>query len=166
MGVNLSIETVVDKKVPSGRVVKTDPEKGAIVSSGSTVVVYISSNITDGNLNKKIVPNVVGTTSLEDAKKVLGVNGLNVGSYTSRADGAAAGTVIEQSPAAGEEVLAGSRVTLVISSGLPTCPVCGSTDHTQHPTCEICGSTAHLKQDHVCELCGKKGHGKASCPAK
>ena len=166
LGVNLTIVPIEDKKMASGRVVKTDPEKGAIISSGSTVTLYIASNKSEEQLNKKIVPNVVGLSSLDDAKKVLGVNGLNVGSYTSRADGAPAGTVIEQSPVSGEEVIAGSRVTLVISSGPPTCPVCGATDHTEHPKCEICGSTEHIKDNHVCEICGEKAHGKESCPHK
>lgn len=166
MGVNVEIQTVRDNNIKIGYVIRTEPEKGTILTSDSTVTLYVSSGDGSTGLNMVTVPNVVGVSSMEEASKILASNNLSLGSYTYRRDGSPSGTVIEQSPGNGEKVLAGSGISLVISSGPPTCPDCGATDHTVHPTCEICGSKSHLKGDHVCELCGQKGHGKDTCPDK
>ena len=45
----------------------------------------------------------------------------------------------------------------------PTCPVCGSTEHTSHPTCPVCGSTEHTNHP-VCEICGTTSHSTAEHP--
>ena len=39
----------------------------------------------------------------------------------------------------------------------PVCGVCGSTDHTSHPTCGVCGSTAHTVHP-ACPTCGSADH--------
>jgi len=87
--------------------------------------------------------------------------------YTYRTDGTPSGTVIEQHPQPGTEVVAGTAVSLVISSGPPTCPDCGSTDHLTHPVCEFCSSKNHLSKDHKCSLCGTVGeHADKDCTNK
>lgn len=164
--VNISITTVQDKNVKLGHVVKTEPERGSIITTGSTVTLFISAGDGEEHKVQVDVPNVVGAPNIDETRKILANNNLRVGTYTQRNDSAPVGTIIEQIPAAGEKMTAGGGVTLVISRGLPTCPVCGSTDHTSHPTCSICGSTGHLRPDHACELCGEIGHGSGTCPLR
>lgn len=40
---------------------------------------------------------------------------------------------------------------------VPTCPTCGSKDHTSHPTCGVCGSTEHTAHP-TCPTCGATDH--------
>lgn len=163
MDVHVSIEIAPDKKIDRGYVIKTDPEKGSIIHSGETVVLYVSSGDPEER-NKTFVAGVVGN-SFDEATKILAKNNLVVGTYSYRTDSAPSGTVIEQNPQPGTEVVAGSTVSLVISSGLPTCPVCGTTEHTTHPVCEFCKSTEHLANEHICPLCGGVGvHWEFDCP--
>lgn len=189
LGVNVSVETVNTKEYPDGNVIRTDPEEGAIVTSGSLVTIYIAI---DQEKNMRTVPNVIGSADLETAKRAITEAGLRVGSITSAESFDPVGAVIAQSPEAGEELPAGGAITLVISAGPPTCPDCGSTEHTVHPTpppvkCEYCEITGHELEDcpiapeceyceekgheveecekaPTCENCGEKGHKKDRCP--
>ena len=164
MEVNVSIEITPDKKINRGYVVKTDPEKGSIIKSGDTVVLYVSSGDPDDR-NKTFVVGVVGN-SFDEATKILAKGNLVVGTYSYRTDSAPAGTVIEQNPQPGVEVMAGSTISLVISSGPPTCPDCGSTEHLTHPVCEFCKSKEHITDKHICALCGEEGkHAEINCPS-
>lgn len=163
MDVHVSIKTTPDKKVDRGYVVKTDPEKGSIIKSGDVVTLYVSSGDPEER-NKTFVVGVVGN-SFGDATKILAKSNLVVGTYSYRTDGSPAGTVIEQNPQPGTEVVAGQAVSLVISSGPPTCPVCGATEHLEHPVCEFCASVEHLTDKHICALCGAEGkHKDTDCP--
>ena len=149
LDVNVTIKTVPNKNVDRGYVIKTDPEKGTIIRSGDTVVIYVSTG-DPNNKNKTYVAGVTGNT-FEDASKILAKNNLVVGTYSYREDSAPEGTVIDQSPVAGTEVVVGSTVSLVISSG--------------PPRCKYCNESTHSSEDHVCGLCGEKGdHAKKNCP--
>ena len=161
--VNVVIKTIADKKIDRGYVVKTDPEKGTIIHSGDTVTLYVSSGDPD-NKNKTFVVGVTGN-QFSDASKILAKSNLVVGTYSYREDGSPYGTVIEQHPQPGTEVVVGSTVSLVISSGPPKCSVCGSTDHREHPVCEFCESVEHITEKHICKVCGAEGaHADSACP--
>jgi len=168
MDVNVAITTVSDKNIRLGYVVKTEPVSGSVVSSGDTVTLYISKGDGDKVKTKVNVPQVTGLPTLEEASKVLAVNDLRVGSYTYRHDGSPEGTVLEQNPAPGTEVVVGRGVDLVISKGPETCDYCDSTGHTtgDHPMCGVCGSPDHDKNHHECSVCGVKGHEEntPACP--
>ncbi len=159
MDVNVSIVTLSDKNIKIGHIIKTEPERGTVVAAGDTVKLYVSRG-NDNDKNKTHVPNVVGQTSLDEAKKVLAKNSLRVGSWTMRHDSAPAGTILEQNPAPGTELIMGGAVDLVISQGLPTCDFCGSTSHSSgdHPKCEFCGEQKHDTKDHKCSYCELPGH--------
>ena len=154
LGVNIAIETEETKDVVNGSVVRTDPEKGYIVSSGSLVTIYVA---VDPTMQNRTVPNVVGCENLTTARKAISAAGLRVGSYTLSESYEPEGSVIAQTPVAGEEVPAGSAVVLVVSSGKPKCPDCGSDEHTVHPKCDVCGSKEHTKHP-TCSVCGSTEH--------
>ena len=156
LGVNIAIETEETKDVINGSVVRTDPADGAIVSSGSLVTIYIA---VDPTLQNRTVPNVVGCENLAAARKAISAAGLRVGSYTLSESYEPEGAIIAQTPYAGEEVPAGSAVVLVVSSGKPKCPDCGSEEHTEHPRCDVCGSKEHTEHP-TCDVCGSTDHVK------
>ena len=126
---------------------------GSIVESGSTVTLVVSTGDLDKIKTHVSVPSVIGVTNLTDAGKTLAASDVVIGSYTYREDGSRAGTIIEQNPAAGEDVSAGTRVNLVVSSGPPK-PVCG-----------ICGGE-HETSRHECSYCHEHGHDVDDCPKK
>jgi hypothetical protein len=70
------------------------------------------------------VPNVVGLSQSAAASAIIAA-GLTIGTVTSQRSNCAFGTVIDQDPAAGTSVAAGTPVNLAIAvacSGLPLCP--------------------------------------------
>ena len=149
LDVHVTIKTIADKNVDRGYVIKTDPEKGTIIRSGDTVTLYVSSG-DPNNKNKTYVVGVTGNT-LEDASKILAKSNLVIGTYSYREDSSPAGTVIDQSPRAGTEVVVGSTVSLVVSSG--------------PPKCKFCGESRHKSEDHICKVCGAQGeHKDKDCP--
>ena len=98
--------------VVAGNVIRTSPEGGTKVASGSTVEMFVSTG-----RDEFPVPPLIGQT-LEDAKALIEDAGLALGTVVNRADAEfAEGLVIEQAPAAGVEVGAGSPVNLVVSTG-------------------------------------------------
>ena len=117
--VNISITVQRSNTVAIGHVISTEPEKGTIIQSGDTVVLYVSSGDGSTNVTKMTVPNVVGIESLEQARKILAANSLSVGTYTYQVDAAPRGTILNQSPEAGTRLMAGQGVSLVISQGPP-----------------------------------------------
>ena len=137
LDVHVSIKTVPDKKVDRGIVVKTEPEKGTIIYSGDTVILYVSSGDPDDK-NKTFVVGITGN-SFEDAQKILAKSSLVAGTYSYREDASPEGTVIEQHPAPGTEVVVGSAVSMVISSG--------------PPKCKHCGEITHKSDEHYCSIC-------------
>ena len=165
LGVNVAIETQDTKSVPNGNVIRTDPEAGTIVTSGSLVTIYVAI---DQELRTNTVPNVVGSDDLDAAKKAITAAGLRVGALTYEESHDDEGTIIGQSPEAGKEVPIGSSITLIISEGPPECEYCGSKKHEtdEHPKCEICGTRKHSTDEHpVCKYCGSTDHTKHPvCP--
>ena len=153
LDVNVDIIIENNKSVSMGHVIRTDPAMGSIVESGSTVTLVVSTGDLDKIKTHVSVPSVIGFTNLTDAGKTLAASDVVIGSYTYREDGSRAGTIIEQNPAAGEYVSAGTRVNLVVSSGPPK-PVCG-----------ICGGE-HETSRHECSYCHEHGHDVDDCPKK
>ncbi|MBE6878772.1 MAG: Stk1 family PASTA domain-containing Ser/Thr kinase [Ruminococcaceae bacterium] len=163
LGVNVSIETEDTKSVPNGNVIRTDPEAGTIVTSGSLVTLYVAI---DQELRTNKVPNVVGAEDIETAKKAIIAAGMRVGALTYEESHDEEGTIIGQSPEGGKEVAIGTAISLIISEGPPECEYCGSDDHESddHPRCDICGSRDH--RDHPrCPVCNSTEHtSHPTCP--
>ena len=93
---------------PAGQVIETDPPANASVEKGSTVVVFYS----DG---PEQVPDVVGLMQSEAKNKIRSA-GFEPRVLTDPDSTEPAGTVTDQSPAAGETASEGSTVTILVSN--------------------------------------------------
>jgi serine/threonine-protein kinase len=111
-GFVVKLTPITDDSAEPGTVIRTDPRGGSQVETGSTIEVFVSTGSEEFP-----VPPLIGQT-LENARSLLSDASLEVGTIEERPDADfAQGTVIEQSPAAGIEVGAGTPVNLVVSSG-------------------------------------------------
>ena len=93
---------------PKGEVVRTDPTGGQMVGDGSSVTVFYS----DG---PERVPDVVGLKRREAEQKVSDA-GFTPSVVESNDTNKPTGTVIQQSPDAGQTPPTGSTITLVVST--------------------------------------------------
>lgn len=108
---------VASSSHPAGAIVRQDPKAGDRMDKGGIVKVQISKGgQTEG------VPNVVGKTRKE-AESILTGIGFKVAFTEQFSNDYPAGTVVSQTPAAGEEAEEGSTITLVISKGAETVTV-------------------------------------------
>jgi len=98
--------------IEPGIVIRTDPPAGTEAEVGSIIDVFISTGSEEFS-----VPPVIGQ-NVEDAKRLIEDAELVVGQVVTRPDADfEVDVVIEQSPAAGVEVGAGTPINLVVSSG-------------------------------------------------
>ncbi len=118
LGLQIDQETVTSDEVATGLVIGTEPEAGTEVERGSTVMLLVS-----GGAATIEVPRVIDLTE-EQARAALELLGLEVGEFTFEASPVIEqGIVMNQLPAAGQLVAAGSDVDLVVSAGPNTLTV-------------------------------------------
>jgi beta-lactam-binding protein with PASTA domain len=109
-----AISTAASLTVPAGSVVSQSPIAGTSAVLGSSVTLVVSSG-----LPHVAVPSVMHATEAAATSAITAV-GLVVGAVTTApSDTIPAGSVIGQSPVGGADVVIGSSVALVISSGVP-----------------------------------------------
>ena len=111
---DLITSTVVENSalIKKGKVIRTEPEKGAVIDPGTPITVYVSAGKTMVE-----VPQVSDMTAA-DAKIQLEAVGLVVGTTTeSHSPSYAAGLVIGTTPTLGTKLIQGSKVNLLISDG-------------------------------------------------
>lgn len=113
LGVSVLVTQAVDPSVATGAVIRTDPEAGSQVEAGSTVVIYVARAQV---VTTTKVPDLYGVLE-EDVRALLVQNRLRLLNQTEEYSEEPAGTVIGQSPAAGETVKLNSNVSVVISLG-------------------------------------------------
>ena len=94
--------------IPEGDVARQDPEEGTDLALGQTVSVWISSG-----QGKVEVPDVVGKTQIAATQQLMAL-GLEVVPKEETVKDKEVGTVIRQSPGGGEQVDAGTKVTIVV----------------------------------------------------
>lgn len=111
---NLSpkIQTVADDDTAVGYVVKTDPAAGSTVSTGTTVIIYVSGPSTES----AVIPNIVGY-QYSTAKEELEAAGFVVTAEYDDESDKDENTVLSVSPNEGEKAKKGSVVTVTVSSG-------------------------------------------------
>ena len=99
-----------------GTVLKTDPEVDTEVDSGTVVIVYYASN--EDLIEVPAVANI--GFGVEEAEAMINSVQLIMDSEIKEENSnEPAGTVIAQTPEAGEKVMPNSKVSIVISNGIP-----------------------------------------------
>lgn len=96
-----------------GRIIKTDPEAGEVLSKGQTVMLYYSK----GPAVKTVPMILVEGMTLEEATKALTELGLSVGKTDTVDSDEEAGVVVYQGVPVGSDVYPGTAVNLQISGG-------------------------------------------------
>jgi beta-lactam-binding protein with PASTA domain/predicted Ser/Thr protein kinase len=129
--------------VPRGRVIATTPPGGTTIEVGSTVILDVSRG-----REQVEVPDVVGQSE-NNARSAIEGAGLRVGEVTEEASDEEPGTVIEQSPASGEEVARGEPVDLVIAQAVPVPDVVDSTEEEATTTLEEAGFEVRVREQAV-----------------
>ncbi len=109
-GFRPTTETQSSSTVPAGRVIATDPPAETVVRAGGSVTVIVS-----GGPAPIAAPDVVGQ-SRAAAESTLSNAGLAVGTVTQQTTTEQSpGTVLAQSPAAGTQLSANSKVELTVA---------------------------------------------------
>lgn len=101
--------------IAAGLVIKTSPEIGSSVRTGSEVIVYIA---TDKQETVK-VPEIEGC-SREVAEQLLKASDLEVGTVTEVDSNLEKGMVVEQSIEKDTKVPVGSKIDFTVSNGIPS----------------------------------------------
>ncbi len=105
---------IYDSEVPIGGIVKTEPEIGEILSSGATVVVYISRGAEYDSVQ---VPSIEGRT-VEEADALLSQSGLTLGNISyANSENVAEGIILTQSHLTNSSVPLGTKVDITVSLG-------------------------------------------------
>lgn len=109
--IGVPVETE-DEQVAAGMVLRTDPEAGVRVSTGTAVRVYVSS----GPISAE-VPDFARKT-LEQFTAEISELGLEIGAVTQRDDPTSPiNTVLSVTPAVGDRLPRGTAIDVVVSSG-------------------------------------------------
>ena len=118
MGLNVLQKPMQDSTVASGAVIYSSPSSGETVEGGSTVILYISRAVVEST-NR--VPSLTGKTIDAARADVRELNfSIRVVEQPSEQP---AGTVLNQTPAAGTDARISTVITLVVSTGVPPEPV-------------------------------------------
>ena len=104
-------DEVISETVDKGIIVSQDTEAGQTIKTGSTIKVNVSKGMGDGS-----VPNLVGMME-DDLSEFLEGTGFELGAVTQQASDKPEGTVLKQTPGAGEEVEKGTKIDVVVSDG-------------------------------------------------
>jgi eukaryotic-like serine/threonine-protein kinase len=142
-GFEPEVERVFSGEVRRGRVVETSPAAGTTIERGSTVTLQVSRGP-----EQVAVPDVTGESE-ENARSALEGAGLRVGEVTEAESGEDPGTVIEQSPAAGEEVDRDSAVDLTVAAPTAIPDVVDLTEEEAQAELEDAGFEVRVREEEV-----------------
>jgi beta-lactam-binding protein with PASTA domain/predicted Ser/Thr protein kinase len=137
------VERVFSDEVRSGRVVGTSPPAGSTIERGSEVTMQVSRGP-----EQVEVPDVTGDTE-DDARSAIEGAGLRVGEITREASDEAPGTVLEQSPGAGETVDEGAAVDLTVAQATPIPDVVDMTEDEATTALEDAGFEVRVREQEV-----------------
>ena len=115
-GLDVKLTPILSLTEDFGKVLKTDPEADTEVASGSVIIVYYASN--EDLVEVPAIANVgfnveMAQAFIESVQLVMDTNIKEENSSEPE------GTVISQSPEAGEKVMPNTKVSIVISNGIP-----------------------------------------------
>jgi len=113
---NYTTEYVFSDEIEQGKIVKTSPEAGTMVSQGDKVVLYISQG---PEFKDVVVPSFTGKP-VEEAKSEIERSSLIVGEISEDNTGEyQIGTVVSQSVESGQTVKEGTKIDLVVAVAPP-----------------------------------------------
>ncbi len=101
---------------PAGYVIGQNPPGGTLVGLDTAISLVVSTG--PPGPATILVPNVVGMLE-QDARTALAAAGLSAGPITTQASSQVDGTVIDQDPAGGSQVVSGKGIQLFVSRSLP-----------------------------------------------
>lgn len=122
--VEYEVEEIFDDEIEEGKVVKTEPKAKSKVPEGSVVTIYVSRG---EEKEETVAPDLIGNT-VENAKILLTNRGLELGAVSEIESSKPKGTIVQQSPVAGNTVEEGKKVNVVVSKGQ------SAPEHTAEPT--------------------------------
>ena len=105
---------VADDTVAEGTVIRTEPENGQAVESGSTVTIYVSQKKVDLN---RTVPNLIGATEADGLKALTAADlraGMRTEAYSNEYE---PGRIIAQTYESGSEVRINTTIGYTVSLG-------------------------------------------------
>ena len=104
-------QMVISEDIEQGRIVSQDPSADETVKEGSTITVNISKGLGEGS-----VPDLSGKMENE-LSDYLKAAGFELGKVSTEASDKPEGTVLRQSPKAGETAEKGTKINVVVSDG-------------------------------------------------
>ena len=115
-GLTVKLTPMLSLTEDFGNVIKTDPEAGDEVDSGSVIIVFYASS--EDLIEVPQIANV--GLDIETARLLLESGQLTMDPTIKEENSSEpAGTIISQSPEAGEKVMPNSKVAIVVSNGIP-----------------------------------------------
>jgi serine/threonine-protein kinase len=142
-GFETEVQREFSDDVRRGRVIDTSPPAGSTIERGSTVTLTVSRGPEQVD-----VPDVTGESE-ENARSTLEGAGLRVGEVTEEESGEEPGTVIEQSPAAGEQVDRDSAVDLTVAAPVAIPDVVDLTEEEAQAELEDAGFEVRVQEQEV-----------------
>jgi serine/threonine-protein kinase len=124
-GLGNAVTQSYDGKVPVGNVISQDPAAGTQSPKGGIISLKISKGT-----QQIAVPGVVGEKQA-DATRILTDAGLKVSVKTASTPNVPSGSVMSQTPAEGVTVVAGTTVTITVSTGVGQVKVPDVTNQSQ-----------------------------------
>ena len=113
-GFKVSLLPTISATIEYGTVIKTNPAKDTEAEPGSTITIYYAS---DEDLIE--VPDIVGWDYNMAKDKLESMNLALDTNYEERASDLPKGEIIAQNPEKGDKVIEGTRISVVVSSGVP-----------------------------------------------
>ena len=115
LGLSVLVVPEKSESVEAGKVIRTNPEPGTKLDTGSEITVYISKAAGE---DKVAVPQLINVASTAEARKILESSRLSLGTPIEVESELPQGTILSQDPPAGTEVAVGTKVTVTIRTGV------------------------------------------------
>lgn len=113
VGLSLGVQSPQsDDNAPKGTIIGQDPAVGELIERGQAINITVSNGP-----EQTAVPDLVDLASKDDARVALIDARLILGKVTEKDSDKPEGTVLSQSPKAGESVDVGTSIDIVVSSG-------------------------------------------------
>ncbi len=132
--VESKIETVASDTIKKNRIVKTDPEKGRVVKTGTKITLYKSTGVKTYKLLSYIEKNYKESVSeLQEYGVIVDINKIDPDESTCKYIGK--DVIVEQSLAEGSEVKSGDKITFKILNSVEFPDWLGQTADTVSEWC-------------------------------